>query len=126
MRMPSCSTWRAKPVHCERLAACEHCTPKRKGLVPPVTGGTLRAVPVAAILREVRSVDGEITPSRTSLVVILRKFIRLGAIWIAAAGLAGTRVLLLAHWLSDVAIGLGLGRALEALHWRLRNSGTAG
>lgn len=33
--------------------------------------------------------------------------------WAAAALLGGTRILLLAHWASDVALGLGSGIALE-------------
>ena len=34
-------------------------------------------------------------------------------IWTACLGLAGTRVLILAHWLSDVLAGLALGYGLE-------------
>jgi undecaprenyl-diphosphatase len=45
------------------------------------------------------------------------------AIWAGATILAGTRVVLLAHWLSDVLVGLGLGAALEALRWRLSPRG---
>jgi membrane-associated phospholipid phosphatase len=44
-------------------------------------------------------------------------------IWAGATVLAGTRVVLLAHWLSDVVVGLGLGAALEALRWRLSRRG---
>jgi membrane-associated phospholipid phosphatase len=36
-----------------------------------------------------------------------------GAIWTAGAILAATRVVLLAHWVSDVFAGLGLGALLE-------------
>jgi undecaprenyl-diphosphatase len=35
------------------------------------------------------------------------------AVWLGAFGLASTRVILLAHWLSDVLAGLALGAALE-------------
>ena len=34
-------------------------------------------------------------------------------VWTAGAGLVLTRVFLLAHWASDVAVGLALGTALE-------------
>ena len=34
-------------------------------------------------------------------------------IWTACLGLAGTRVLILAHWLSDVLAGFALGYGLE-------------
>ena len=45
-------------------------------------------------------------------------------IWGAAGTLAATRVVLLAHWLSDVVVGLGLGVFLEHLHWNVtRRSG---
>jgi membrane-associated phospholipid phosphatase len=39
-------------------------------------------------------------------------------IWPVAAGLAGTRLVLLAHWLTDVAAGLAIGAGLEAVLWR--------
>jgi membrane-associated phospholipid phosphatase len=41
-----------------------------------------------------------------------------GWFWSVATVLAATRVVLLAHWVSDVAVGLGLGAVLEHLHWR--------
>jgi membrane-associated phospholipid phosphatase len=37
------------------------------------------------------------------------------AIWLTAAGLSATRVMLLAHWLTDVAAGLSIGVTVEAL-----------
>jgi membrane-associated phospholipid phosphatase len=39
-------------------------------------------------------------------------------IWPITAGLAGTRLVLLAHWLTDVAAGLAIGIGLEAALWR--------
>jgi undecaprenyl-diphosphatase len=36
-------------------------------------------------------------------------------IWTAALGIALTRVVLLAHWLSDVAVGTAAGAGLESL-----------
>jgi undecaprenyl-diphosphatase len=41
-------------------------------------------------------------------------------LWPAAAGLAATRLVLLAHWLTDVAAGLAIGAGLEAVLPRLR------
>jgi membrane-associated phospholipid phosphatase len=38
---------------------------------------------------------------------------RRGLIWTAGAGIAATRVLLLAHWLTDVLAGLALGAMIE-------------
>jgi membrane-associated phospholipid phosphatase len=47
-------------------------------------------------------------------------------IWPVAAGLAGTRLVLLAHWLTDVAAGLAIGVGLEAALWRCINPTEAG
>jgi undecaprenyl-diphosphatase len=41
-------------------------------------------------------------------------------IWPVTAALAGTRLALLAHWLTDVAAGLAIGIGLEAALWRRR------
>lgn len=46
-----------------------------------------------------------------------------GLIWSIGTGLAATRVLLLAHWVSDVVTGLTLGVAIERTAWRLRQRG---
>ncbi len=43
-----------------------------------------------------------------------------GLIWSVGTALAATRVLLLAHWVSDVVAGLTLGVAIERTAWRLR------
>lgn len=40
--------------------------------------------------------------------------------WTAGGLLAATRVVLLAHWLTDVLVGLGLGIAVENILWRFR------
>lgn len=40
-------------------------------------------------------------------------------IWAAAAGLAATRLVLLAHWLTDVLAGLTIGTGLEAALYRM-------
>lgn len=48
---------------------------------------------------------------------------RRGLIWGIGGGFAATRVVLLAHWLSDVVAGLALGIASEALLWRLARGG---
>jgi undecaprenyl-diphosphatase len=37
------------------------------------------------------------------------------AIWIAAAIVSSTRIVLLAHWLTDVVVGLAIGAALDRL-----------
>jgi undecaprenyl-diphosphatase len=39
------------------------------------------------------------------------------AVWLVGAGLVATRILLLAHWTSDVLVGLAIGAATE---WLLR------
>lgn len=39
-------------------------------------------------------------------------------LWPVAAGVAGTRLVLLAHWLTDVVAGLAIGIGLEAVLWR--------
>ena len=39
-------------------------------------------------------------------------------VWPVAAGLTATRLVLLAHWLTDVAAGLAIGIGLEAGLWR--------
>ena len=44
-------------------------------------------------------------------------------IWSVGAGLVATRVILLAHWVSDVVAGLALGSAVEALLWRIVRGG---
>jgi undecaprenyl-diphosphatase len=36
-------------------------------------------------------------------------------VWLVGAGLVATRVLLLAHWTSDVVAGLAIGVAMERL-----------
>ena len=46
-------------------------------------------------------------------------------LWPAAAGLAATRLVLLAHWPTDVAAGLAIGMGLEAALHRLRGPLTA-
>jgi undecaprenyl-diphosphatase len=43
-------------------------------------------------------------------------------IWAAAAGLAATRLVLLAHWLTDVLAGLTIGTGLEAALYRVAAS----
>jgi membrane-associated phospholipid phosphatase len=45
------------------------------------------------------------------------------AVWLAGAGLVGTRVLLLAHWTSDVVAGLAIGALTERLLRRLTGYG---
>jgi membrane-associated phospholipid phosphatase len=42
------------------------------------------------------------------------------AVWAVALGLSATRLVLLAHWLTDVAAGLAIGVGLEAALHRLR------
>jgi membrane-associated phospholipid phosphatase len=44
-------------------------------------------------------------------------------VWLAGAGLVGTRVLLLAHWTSDVLAGLAIGALTERLLQRLTGYG---
>jgi membrane-associated phospholipid phosphatase len=39
-------------------------------------------------------------------------------VWLTAAGLAGTRLALLAHWLTDVSAGFVIGLGLEKALWR--------
>jgi membrane-associated phospholipid phosphatase len=45
------------------------------------------------------------------------------AAWALAVGAASTRIMLLAHWASDVVAGFGLGWAIEKVCWRWRRSG---
>ena len=45
------------------------------------------------------------------------------AVWAVAVGLSATRLVLLAHWLTDVGAGLAIGAGLEAALHRLRAPG---
>lgn len=42
-------------------------------------------------------------------------------VWAVALGLSATRLVVLAHWLTDVAAGLAIGIGLEAALYRLRS-----
>lgn len=46
-------------------------------------------------------------------------------VWALAAGLVGTRIILLAHWVSDVAVGLLVGAGLERVLRRVTGYGRA-
>jgi membrane-associated phospholipid phosphatase len=48
------------------------------------------------------------------------------AVWAVALGLSATRLVLLAHWLTDVGAGLAIGVGLEATLHRLRASKRSG
>ncbi|WP_420965875.1 phosphatase PAP2 family protein [Bradyrhizobium sp. B120] len=82
----------------------------------PISGKAMDAFPSGHAIQV-----GAITSAASRLPLGQR-----GIVWALGVGLISTRVLLLAHWASDVAVGSAIGVALELLIRRVTGYGSRG